>query len=47
VRTRPRSLSAVEELVDKSIAACNALGLFGGGTRLLVVEDLERWRRPT
>jgi DNA polymerase-3 subunit delta len=27
-----------------AVAACNALGLFGGGGRLVVVEDVERWK---
>jgi DNA polymerase III subunit delta len=27
-----------------AVAACNALGLFGGGGRLVIVEDVERWK---
>jgi DNA polymerase-3 subunit delta len=29
-----------------AVAACNALGLFGDGTRLVVVEDVEAWKAP-
>jgi DNA polymerase-3 subunit delta len=29
---------------DEAVAACNALGLFGGGARLVVVEEIERWK---
>ena len=42
--------SSVEQLVaDTStgadaVAACNALGLFGGGGRLVVVDGVERWK---
>jgi DNA polymerase-3 subunit delta len=28
----------------EAVAACNALGLFGGGGRLVIVEDAERWK---
>ena len=28
----------------EAVAACNALGLFGGGGRLVVVEGVDRWR---
>lgn len=33
---------------DDAVAACNALGLFAGGDggRLVVVESVERWRKP-
>jgi DNA polymerase III subunit delta len=33
---------------DDAVAACNALGLFAGGDggRLVVVEGVERWRKP-
>ena len=29
---------------DDAVAACNAMGLFGGGTRLVVVEGVEAWK---
>ena len=29
---------------DDAVAACNALGLFGAGTRLVVVEGVEAWK---
>lgn len=29
-----------------AVAAANALGLFGGGERLVVVEGIERWKQP-
>jgi DNA polymerase-3 subunit delta len=29
-----------------TVAACNALGLFGGGGRLVVVEGVETWKAP-
>src|SRR5439155_21014175 len=31
---------------DDAVAACNALGLFGAGTRLVVVEGVEAWKAP-
>ena len=37
-------LGAAETSGDEAVAACNALGLFGDGTRLVVVEEVERWR---
>jgi DNA polymerase-3 subunit delta len=37
-------LHAGETSGDEAIAACNALGLFGGGVRLVVVEEVERWK---
>jgi DNA polymerase III subunit delta len=37
------SLSAHEASVDDVVAACNALGLFGGG-RLVVVEHVDAWK---
>jgi DNA polymerase III subunit delta len=37
-------LSAVETNGDDAVAACNALGLFGGGRRLVVVTDVDRWK---
>jgi|SRR5262245_6267635 len=40
-------LSAESASGDEAVAACNALGLFGGhgGGRLVVVEGVERWRK--
>jgi DNA polymerase III delta subunit len=29
---------------EETVAACNALGLFGGGSRLVVVEGVDRWK---
>ncbi|MBD0328710.1 MAG: DNA polymerase III subunit delta [Thermoleophilia bacterium] len=37
-------LSARDASGADAVAACNALGLFGGGSRLVVVEDVERWK---
>jgi DNA polymerase III subunit delta len=31
---------------DDAVAACNAMGLFGAGTRLVVVEGVESWKAP-
>lgn len=31
---------------EEVVAACNALGLFGGGGRLVVVEGVEGWKAP-
>jgi DNA polymerase-3 subunit delta len=31
---------------EDAVATCNALGLFGGGGRLVIVEDVERWKAP-
>jgi DNA polymerase-3 subunit delta len=31
---------------DDAVAAGNALGLFGGGTRLVIVEGVEAWKAP-
>ena len=39
-------LSAREASGEEAIAACNALGLFGGGSRLVIVEDVEKWKAP-
>jgi DNA polymerase-3 subunit delta len=38
------TLSAVEATGADAVAACNALGLFGGGHRLVLVQDVERWK---
>jgi len=37
-------LNAGEHTADDAIAACNALGLFGGARRLVIVEDVEGWK---
>ncbi len=37
-------LVAAEHSADDAVAACNALGLFGGEGRLVVVEDVETWK---
>lgn len=35
---------AAEVSGDDAVAACNALGLFGGGGRLIVVDGVEAWK---
>jgi len=37
-------LWAAEADGDEVVAACNALGLFGGGSRLVLVEGVDRWK---
>ena len=37
-------LSAFDASGEDAAAACNALGLFGGGRRLVVVTDVDRWK---
>jgi len=37
-------LAAAERSGEDAAAACNALGLFGGEGRLVVVEDVEQWK---
>jgi DNA polymerase-3 subunit delta len=37
-------LSAADASGDDAVAACNALGLFGGGHRLVIVTDVDRWK---
>jgi DNA polymerase-3 subunit delta len=39
-------LEAVDTTGDDAVAACNVLGLFGAGTRLVVVEGVEAWKAP-
>jgi DNA polymerase-3 subunit delta len=39
-------LSAREATAEDAVAACNALGLFGRGRRLVLVEDVEHWKAP-
>ena len=38
------TLSARDATADDAVAACNALGLFGAGGRLVIVENVERWK---
>jgi DNA polymerase-3 subunit delta len=52
-RLRGRFDTAAVEVLDVSqtsgddaVAACNVLGLFGEGTRLVVVEGVEAWKAP-
>jgi DNA polymerase-3 subunit delta len=37
-------LAASETSGDDAVAACNVMGLFGAGTRLVVVEGVEGWK---
>jgi DNA polymerase III subunit delta len=37
-------LNAHEASGDDAVAACNSLGLLGGGGRLVVVEDVDKWK---
>jgi DNA polymerase-3 subunit delta len=39
-------LAAGDHPADDAVAACNALGLFGGEGRLVIVEDVESWKAP-
>jgi DNA polymerase-3 subunit delta len=39
-------LHASETSGDDAVAACNVMGLFGAGTRLVVVEGVEAWKAP-
>jgi len=39
-------LSAATAGGDDAVAACNALGLFGGGDRLVEVSEVEKWKTP-
>jgi DNA polymerase III subunit delta len=39
-------LAAEEHPADDAVAACNALGLFGGEHRLVIVEDVDAWKAP-
>jgi DNA polymerase-3 subunit delta len=36
--------SARETSGEDAVATCNALGLFGGGGRLVIVDEVERWK---
>jgi len=37
-------LSGAETSGENAVAACNALGLFGGGGRLVLIEGVEAWK---
>jgi len=37
-------LSADEASGADAVAACNSMGLLGGGRRLVIIEDVERWK---
>ncbi len=37
-------LFAADTTGEDAVAACNALGLFGGGGRLVLVEGVDRWK---
>jgi DNA polymerase-3 subunit delta len=39
-------LGADDHPADDAVAACNALGLFGGERRLVIVEDVDAWKAP-
>ena len=39
-------LSAADTNGEDAVAACNVMGLFGAGTRLVVVEGVEAWKAP-
>jgi DNA polymerase-3 subunit delta len=37
-------VSATDTSGEEAVAACNTLGLFGGGSRLVLVDGVERWK---
>ncbi|HEX7312044.1 MAG TPA: DNA polymerase III subunit delta [Gaiellaceae bacterium] len=39
-------LDAREHAADDAVAACNALGLFGGERRLVIMEEADAWKTP-
>ncbi len=39
-------LAADDHPAEDAVAACNALGLFGGERRLVIVEDVDSWKAP-
>jgi DNA polymerase-3 subunit delta len=39
-------LDASESTADDVVAACNAMGLFGSGSRLVLVDGVEAWKAP-
>jgi DNA polymerase-3 subunit delta len=40
------SHDATETSGEDAVAACNSLGLFGSGSRLVVIENVEQWKAP-
>jgi DNA polymerase-3 subunit delta len=38
--------AAAETSGDDAVAACNAMGLFGSGSRLIVIDGVEAWKAP-
>jgi DNA polymerase III subunit delta len=49
VRFEPEAVEvhdAADATGDDAVAACNALGLFGSGARLVVFENVEVWKAP-
>jgi DNA polymerase-3 subunit delta len=38
--------SAEEMSGDDAVAACNAMGLFGSGSRLIMIDSVEAWKAP-
>jgi DNA polymerase III subunit delta len=38
--------AAAETSGDDAVASCNVMGLFGAGTRLVVVEGIDAWKAP-
>lgn len=39
-------LHAADSSGEDAVASCNAMGLFGAGTRLVVVEGVQAWKAP-
>jgi len=39
-------LDGAEHPAEDAVAACNALGLFGGERRLVIVENVDAWKAP-
>jgi DNA polymerase III delta subunit len=39
-------LDASDTTGDDAVAACNVMGLFGAGSRLVVVDGVEAWKAP-
>ena len=44
MRTPPSSSTRARHPAEDAVAACNALGLFGGEARLVVVDGVESWK---
>lgn len=48
-RFGPESVETIDAQAasgEEVVAACNSLGLFSGGGRLVVVEAVEHWKKP-